>query len=274
MNLEKYRFNYSLAGNFQKPLVLFLHGFIGNIEEFDEAIRLLGEDFSYLILDLPGHGKTQVLGNDKYHQIECIAKGIIHLLEELKIEKCFLVGYSMGGRLALYLTLNLPEKFIKVILESASPGLATNIERLARIKSDSQIARKLTRISEQSDFRIFLNNWYNQPIFSKIKNHPKYQKMIESRLENKPLELAKSLQFMGTGYQPSLWENIKENKIPLLLLVGENDEKFIKINTVMSYICKTAQLKIISQAGHNTHVENTLSFVQNLHQFISVGCGV
>ncbi|WP_413173689.1 2-succinyl-6-hydroxy-2,4-cyclohexadiene-1-carboxylate synthase [Anabaena azotica] len=274
MNLETYRFNYSLAGNLQKPLILFLHGFMGNIEEFDEAIKLLGDNFSYLTLDLPGHGKTQVLGNDEYHQMEYIAKGLINLLEELKIEKCFLVGYSMGGRLALYLTLHFPEKFIKVVLESASPGLETNLERLARIKSDSQIAKKLTRISEQSEFHIFLDNWYNQPIFSNIQNHPKYQKMIESRLENKPLELAKSLQFMGTGYQPSLWENMKESKIPLLLLVGENDEKFIKINTLMSYRCKIAQLKIISQVGHNTHIENTLSFVQNLHQFISVGCGV
>ncbi len=53
---------------------------------------------------------------------------------------------------------------------------------------------------------------------------------------------------MGTGYQPSLWENIKENKTPLLLLVGENDEKFININTVESYRCKVAQLKTTSQA--------------------------
>jgi 2-succinyl-6-hydroxy-2,4-cyclohexadiene-1-carboxylate synthase len=90
--------------------------------------------------------------------------------------------------------------------------------------------------------------------------------MIESRLENRPLELAKLLQFMGTRYlrllyQPSLWENIKENKIPLLLLVEQNHEKFININTVMSYICKVTQLKTMSQAEHNTHIENTLSFV-------------
>jgi 2-succinyl-6-hydroxy-2,4-cyclohexadiene-1-carboxylate synthase len=108
--------------------------------------------------------------------IECIAKGIIHLLEELKIEKCFLVGYSMGGRLALYLSLYLPGKFIKVILESASPGLATNIERLPIIRSDSQMARKLTIISEKSDFLSFLNNWYYQPIFSKIKIIPNIKK--------------------------------------------------------------------------------------------------
>jgi 2-succinyl-6-hydroxy-2,4-cyclohexadiene-1-carboxylate synthase len=268
MNLEKYRFNYSLIDNSQKPLILFLHGFMGNLDEFDEAIKLLGADFSYLTLDLPGHGKTQVLGGDEYYKMEQTAQAIINLLDKLKISQCFLIGYSMGGRLALYLTLHFPERFIKVVLESASPGLPTDTERLARIKSDFQIASKLTRIIDKTDFQIFINNWYNQPIFGNIKNHPQYLQMLESRLENNPLELVKSLQFMGNGYQPSLWEKLKENKIPLLLLVGKNDEKFVNINTAMSYRCGFSQLRIINQAGHNIHLENTLDFVKNIRDFI------
>ncbi|RUS99491.1 hypothetical protein DSM107003_00750 [Trichormus variabilis SAG 1403-4b] len=90
MNLEKYRFNYSLIDNSQKPLIIFLHGFMGNLDEFDEAIKLLGEDFSYLTLDLPGHGKTQVLGGDEYYKMEQTAQAIINLLDELKISQCFL----------------------------------------------------------------------------------------------------------------------------------------------------------------------------------------
>ncbi|MFM2060786.1 MAG: hypothetical protein RLZZ507_456 [Cyanobacteriota bacterium] len=265
---KNYQFQYSLVNNFDKPIILFLHGFMGNIYEFDEAIQLLGADFSYLTLDLPGHGKTQVLGGDEYYRIEHTAQAVINLLDELKIQKCFLVGYSMGGRLALYLTLNFPERFIKVVLESASPGLPTDAERLSRIKSDDQITRKLMRMIDKSEFQTFLNNWYSQPIFGNIKNHPAYPLMLESRLENNPLELTKSLRFMGTGYQPSLWEKLAENQVPLLLLVGEYDEKFININTAMSYRSELAKLKIIKQAGHNTHLENTLAFVQNIRNFL------
>ncbi|MBG1267812.1 2-succinyl-6-hydroxy-2,4-cyclohexadiene-1-carboxylate synthase [Nostoc sp. WHI] len=267
MLIKNYKFNYSLIGKLDKPLILFLHGFMGNIEEFDKAIKLLSDDFSYLTIDLPGHGKTQLLGGDEYYTMANTAHALIDLLDELKITRCFLVGYSMGGRLALYLTLHFPERFFKVVLESASPGLQTEAEQLERIKFDTQIGTKLTRSIEKSDFAAFLLNWYNQPIFGYIKNHLEYDRMVESRLHNNPVELDKSLRFMGTGCQPSLWKKLKDNKISILLLVGEYDEKFITINTDMSKICKFTQLKTISNAGHNIHFENTLAFVENIKYF-------
>jgi 2-succinyl-6-hydroxy-2,4-cyclohexadiene-1-carboxylate synthase len=271
--LKNYRFNYSFKVNKDKPVILFLHGFMGNIHEFDPAIKLLFDDFSYLTIDLPGHGKTKVLG-DEYYTMSSTAQAIIKLLDELKIDKCFLIGYSMGGRLALYLTLYFPQRFIKVILESASPGLATETARLARIKTDTQIARKLTRIINKDDFNNFLNHWYQQPIFGKVKDHPQYQSMIESRLANHPLNLVKSLQFMGTGSQPCLWELLTPNTIPIVLLVGEKDAKFININIAITKECKFAKLQIIDQVGHNIHLENTLAFVKNIHDFFQTSlCG-
>ena len=267
MSLANYQFNYSLINNPNKPLITFLHGFMGNIHEFDEAIALLSDNFSYLTIDLPGHGKTQILGSDECYTMANTAQALINLLDELQINQCFLVGYSMGGRLALYLTLHFPERFSKVVLESACPGLATEAERLARIQLDYQIGRKLIRFMEEGDFVDFLSNWYSQPIFGDIKNHPKYEVMLENRLQNYPLKLDRSLRYMGTGYQPSLWEKIKENQNPLLLLVGEYDEKFIDINQKMVEICENSQLKVIKNAGHNIHFENTREFVQNLRIF-------
>jgi 2-succinyl-6-hydroxy-2,4-cyclohexadiene-1-carboxylate synthase len=267
---KTHNLHYSLTKNSNKPLILFLHGFMGNIHEFDEAIELLADEFSWLTLDLPGHGKTQVLGKDEHYTMENTANAVINLLDELKITQCYLIGYSMGGRLALYLTLHFPERFTKVVLESASPGLATETERLERIKRDTQIARKLARSKTKEDFTAFLLNWYQQPIFGSIKSHPKFEIMLESRLQNQPRELVKSLQFMGTGNQPSLWEKLKENNRPLLLLAGEYDEKFIVINQEINKICKLAQLKVIDHAGHNIHLENTQEFVQAVKEALEV----
>ena len=221
MIVEKFIFNYCFSGNINKPLILFLHGFMGNNHEFDEAISLLINDFYCLNIDLPGHGKTQVLGNDDCYSMAKTADAIINLLDKIKVSPCFLIGYSMGGRLALYLTLNYPQRFQKVILESASPGLSTEKERLERMKRDGQIAKKLERMIEKDDFRKFLDNWYKQSIFGNIKNHPQFEQMIENRLQNHPVELAKSLRFMGTGVQPSLWNKLPNNQVPLLLLVGK-----------------------------------------------------
>jgi 2-succinyl-6-hydroxy-2,4-cyclohexadiene-1-carboxylate synthase len=268
MTIENYRFHYCFSGNPQKPLILFLHGFMGNIHEFDEVISLLSNNFYCLTIDLPGHGNTQVLGGDDCYTMANTAHALIKLFDELKISKSFLIGYSMGGRLALYLTLHFPQRFFKAILESASPGLVEETERLERIKRDDQIARKLDR-STADDFTAFLSSWYNQPIFGNIKTHLKFQMLIEIRSQNNPIELAKSLRLMGIGCQPSLWEKLKYNTNSLLLIVGESDEKFIAINQEMANICEYSQLKIIANSGHNIHFENPSMFVENIRDFFA-----
>lgn len=267
--MMEYKFHYSFSGHPDQPLILFLHGFMGNSHEFEQAILSLSHDFYCLTIDLPGHGKTQVLGTHECYTMPNTAHAIINLLDNLKIPKCFLVGYSMGGRLALYLNLYFPQRFYKVILESASPGLLTQTERLERVKHDQKIARKLERSIDRSDFAAFLSHWYSQTIFGKIKNHPQFQNLIEVRLQNNPIDLAKSLRLMGTGCQPSLWEKLAENKNPLLLLVGEDDEKFRDINTKMTQVCHLCQLKVVSCSGHNIHLENVKAFVQNVRLFLN-----
>ncbi len=270
--LDNYQFNYIFSGNSQMPLIIFLHGFMGNTHEFDEVISILADEFYCLKVDLPGHGKTQVFGNDQCYQMSNTANAVIQLLDkllnQLNISQCFLIGYSMGGRLALYLALHFPQYFAKVILESASPGLTTETEQFARIKGDTQIARKLSRSITREDFILFLDNWYRQPIFGDIKNHTQFAKMIEQRLQNDPKLLIKSLKMMGTGVQPSLWSKLGKNKIPLLLLVGELDPKFMEINTKIQQKAKYSQLKIVRNTAHNIHFAKPLEFVSEVKNFL------
>lgn len=80
----------------------------------------------------------------------------------------------MGGRLGLYLTLNFPQYFQKVILESTSPGLKTESERLQRLISDIQKSQQLQTL----EFPIFLDQWYNQPLFQTLKNHPEFDQIF------------------------------------------------------------------------------------------------
>jgi 2-succinyl-6-hydroxy-2,4-cyclohexadiene-1-carboxylate synthase len=193
------------------------------------------------------------------------AQALIKLLEQLSVKKCFLLGYSMGGRLALYLTLHFPDYFSKVVLESAAPGLKTQNERLKRLQNDLNLAREI----ETSDMTSFLLKWYNQPLFASIKKHSEFEQMMARRLQNHPLELAKSLWHMSLGLQPSFWEQLKQNEKPLLLIVGEYDEKFININTEMAMICKFAKLEIISDCGHNIHLETVKAFVKVVVAFLT-----
>lgn len=264
MMYDLFKFHYCFSGDRNKPLILFLHGFMGDSHEFDEVIALLSDNFCCLAVDLPGHGKTKFIGDEECYLMQNTAQALINLLDELEIKKCNLIGYSMGGRLALYLNLHFPQRFYKIVLESASPGLKTQGEQLKRIQRDRELAHQL----EITDFRVFLSQWYEQPLFASLKKHPHFNSLLKIRLQNNPLELAKSLRNLSVGVQPSLWEKLKSNKNALLLLVGECDEKFREINSEMTQVCEAAKLEIISDCGHNIHIENSKEFALNVQKFL------
>ncbi|MEG3939209.1 MULTISPECIES: 2-succinyl-6-hydroxy-2,4-cyclohexadiene-1-carboxylate synthase [unclassified Microcoleus] len=260
---KNYQFYYSLTGNKNQLTILLLHGFTGNNQDFSSVISLLSQNYCCLAVDLPGHGKTRVSGDESCYNMSNTAQALIDLLDDLQIDKCLLLGYSMGGRLALYMTLHFPERFEKVVLESASPGLKSEKERSHRLQSDLQLAQKL----ENSNIKDFILNWYDRPLFKSLKKFPKFDQLIESRLANNPLEVAKSLRNLGIGNQPSLWEKLTQNQIPILLLAGEYDEKFQAINAEIASFCPAASLNIIPNAGHNIHFENIDKFVEVVRQF-------
>lgn len=257
-----------MAGKLEHPCILFLHGFMGNVEEFGHVIKFLKTDFCCVSIDLPGHGKNILLDTEILYSMPKVAEGIINFLDSLNIGQCLLVGYSMGGRLGLYLGINYPHRFSHLILESASPGLATVEERETRIKSDLGIAKKLNRCLQVNDFQQFLINWYQQPIFAKISHHSDFTQMIQQRLQCHPPELAKSLQYMGTGVQPSLWDQLGNMQLPVLLIVGEEDRKFVEINQKMCNFNPTFSLQTIKDCGHNIHWEQPQQFAEIIRDFL------
>ncbi len=131
-----YQFSYYLQGSKKLPPILFFHGFMGNKDVFADTISLLSDQFYCLAIDLPGHGNTIIKGGDECYQMDNTALALVEWLDKLTIDQCFLVGYSMGGRLALYLACFFPERFPKVVLESSSPGLKTRREREERREGD------------------------------------------------------------------------------------------------------------------------------------------
>ncbi len=264
------RLHYIQAGTASGQPILLLHGFMGSSSDWDACIAQLADEFRYIAVDLPGHGKSIDCHPDLYSFERC-ARALISILDELRVEQCSLVGYSLGGRMALYTASTYPERFGCVVLESASPGLRTDVEREERRRQDELRAQEL----EQGDFDTFLQRWYSQPLFRSLaSDQPRLRRMIERRRHNDPHELAKSLRGMGTGVQPSLWERLPHLPCSLLLIVGEQDEKFSQIGRQMAGLHPAAQLVSVPHAGHNVHVENLDEYVRIVRTFFRHQAGV
>lgn len=262
--LFQIQFHYQFHGNSQKPLILFLHGFLGSGNDWTEVIQYLSQDYNCLTLDLPGHGKTRLTAKED-NSLERTASTLIELLNRQKINKCLLTGYSMGGRIALFLALRYPQYFSKVVLESASPGLRTEKEQKERIAQDEKIARDL----ESGDLKLFLKEWYSQTLFKGLTDQKNFSQLLERRDESDPGKLAQSLRFLSTGKQPSLWKEINQNKIPILLITGEDDVKFQSIAYEMANLNEFIQVEIVEKCSHNVHFQRPEEFAHRLHQFFS-----
>ena len=112
IKIDNYYFRYCAEGNAKYPTILFLHGFMGDCFEFKQVIAGLSRQFYCVAIDLLGHGQTEIIDRlddqDYYYTIQSIANFVIKFLDLLHVEQCCLVGYSMGGRLALYLSIHFP----------------------------------------------------------------------------------------------------------------------------------------------------------------------
>ncbi len=259
------KLHYVLAGSYAKRPLLFLHGFMGSAGDWESCIAQLSNEFFCISADLPGHGQS-IDCEPRLYSMEGCAKVLIDLLDDLGLQQCGLVGYSMGGRVALYVASTYPERFNGVVLESASPGLRTAVEREARRQEDELRAQEL----EQGSFDTFLDRWYSQPLFkSLVSDEAALRRIVQRRRHNIPVELAKSLRGMGTGVQPSLWERWPRLQLNLLIVVGEQDEKFKRIGQSMVELNRRSQLIIVPNVGHNVHAENPKEYARIIHTFFS-----
>ena len=195
-----------------------------------------------------------------------VARGVLRVLEELGVARPTLIGYSMGGRLALYLALRNRDGFSGLFLESASPGLEDAAERRTRRQADEERAKQL----ESGDLEGFLARWYGQPLFASLaRNERLLGETIETRLDNDPGELARSLRGMGTGNQPSLWSELGALTLPTLAVAGGLDEKYVEVSDLMASQGPRIRSAVVPGAGHNVCLEKPGEYLGLLERFLS-----
>lgn len=266
MDIQLNGMSYSYSSTGEGPALLLLHGFTGCKENWLFLINRLAEQYRVIALDLPGHGKTESPTDLARYTMESVCKDIDQLLNRLSIPSIHLLGYSMGGRVALAYAVLYPDKVKTLLLESSSPGLLTHIERVQRTKSDYQLADEILKKGIPS----FVEKWENIPLFASQRELPeeKQARIRDQRLQNSAFGLSQSLKGMGTGVQSSYWDKLSSLTMPVLLLCGELDKKFCGIAKNMQMRIPHAIIQQISQVGHAIHVEQPEVFGKIVDEFL------
>lgn len=224
-----------------RPGLVALHGFTQHGGMFEEVASLLPGGL--LAVDLPGHGTTEVEPVSFAGAVGSIAEVLAGFEDPVS-----LLGYSQGGRVALAIALEKPGLVDRLVLVSASPGIADPRSRAARKASDDELAGRLEEIGVAA----FVDEWLALDMFAGL--HRRSSAWIEGdralRCENPAAGLAAALREMGQGSQPYVGPRLNELKMPVLLLAGEHDPKYTDLARGMAAALPQATCEIVPGAGH------------------------
>jgi 2-succinyl-6-hydroxy-2,4-cyclohexadiene-1-carboxylate synthase len=263
LNLAGTSYNVETAG--AGPALMLLHGFTGSSAAWAHVQPELAARFRLLMPDLLGHGRSGSPSDPARYRMEYCVEDLIAILDAMDVRRAHLLGYSMGGRVALAAALERPDRFASLTLESASPGLATAAERAARVAGDSALAD----LVEREGVPAFVARWERMPLFASQERLPQAvrERLRAQRLLNHPTGLANSLRGLGTGVQPPLWERLVELRMPCLIIAGELDEKFTDIGRRMAAAIWGSRLAVAGGAGHTVHLEQPEAFTRLVVEF-------
>ncbi len=251
IEIDGQRLHVDIAG--RGPALMLLHGFTGSSATLSETSAALHDEFCVLCVDLPGHGQSDSPSDPSAYTMERCALLLRGLLDELRIERTNLFGYSMGGRTALSFTALHPERVCAVATLGASAGIENDVERIARQEEDDELAQRVL----DHGLKAFVDNWMRHPIFALQKNLG--EEFLEAarnqRMQNDRKGLAHSLRGMGAGAQRPVHDQLARLELPILLLAGVRDEKFCSIAVDLADRLKNARVELIPGAGHAAHVE-------------------
>lgn len=248
--------------------VLFLHGFMGSAADWAPLLTAwqpLGFTPRALCVDLPGHGAATALPPAAF-SFDAVVVGLEAVLDAAGVVQADVVGYSMGGRLALYFALARPARCRRLVLESASPGLASPADRRARRAADEVLARRL----EAEPFDAFVEDWYRRPLFASLHRQAGLAaRLAAARAHNAPAGLARALRGLGTGCQPSLWERLPALQVSTVAVAGALDAKYVALAQQMAAAGRRLRAAVVPEAGHNVHAEQPAAFAALVHAFLT-----
>ena len=246
------------------PLVC-LHGFLGNGEDF----TLLADQWkghpTVIAPDFPNYAST-----DPAHPLDWpTALTALHglMTREIPSSSFDLLGYSMGGRIALQYALEFPDCIRSLTLVGATPGILSKAERTERSRSDLELAKMIKETSLDS----FLDGWYEQALLKTQQRIPEpyRSRMRKNRLSHQRESIAHALKHLGTGTMKGAWNRLHEIQFPCLLVSGTEDEKFTLIAEAMLKRISMARHYKIPESGHAACFEQPKDFCRQLENFLS-----
>jgi 2-succinyl-6-hydroxy-2,4-cyclohexadiene-1-carboxylate synthase len=249
-----------------KTPIVFLHGFTGCANDWKFIFDKLPQNYLPIAIDLIGHGETDSPIDQSQYTCTAIVNHLHTIFSQLNLGKIIFVGYSMGGRAALSYSLKFPDEISAELLESTTAGIDNICDQKERVEVDLLLVEKIKNDGVDS----FMDFWFSTPLFESLKKLPNYNEEKNKRSQNSVTGLSNILSGFSTGLMKSYWDLLTSLTFPVLLLSGSLDKKYTGINKEMNKKFPNSEHKVVSQCGHNVHLEKPELFTKFTLEFLNV----
>jgi 2-succinyl-6-hydroxy-2,4-cyclohexadiene-1-carboxylate synthase len=222
--------------------VVVLHGFTQTAASVSPLVERLASSRRVVALDLPGHGGSASVSAD----LDETAALVVAAAEGDEFD---LVGYSLGGRVALHVVCGEVPTLRRTAVISASPGIADADARRRRLEADRTLADGLVA---NGDVDAFLERWLRNPLFATLDDA---RAGVEGRRANTAAGLADSLRRCSVGTQRWLGDELATLERPLLMLAGARDDAFVAAACAAASRSPAVATAVVPGAGHVAHLE-------------------
>ena len=255
---EDVRLSYFVSG--EGTPVTLLHGFTQNGRSWMEVISRMPAGWMWIVPDLRGHGETQTRPGAPCTMDAC-TRDLELLWHHLGVPRTHLVGYSMGGRLALHVAATRPERILSLLTIGAHAGL-DEAAREGRRQGDEALAQRI----EKDGLEAFVNHWSGLPLFAGLERRgPTFVAQVRAeRMTNHVAGLACSLRGMGAGVMEPLWDDLRTVSFPSTFVAGQLDHGYVTSARRLASIVPSGQVEVVPRAGHAVHQERPEAFARLL----------
>jgi len=237
------------------PFVL-VHGFTGSSDDWREHLPELGTLGPTVALDLRGHGDSTNLGDEAAYTLDHLVQDLAAALTELGIERCDLLGHSMGGMVALRFALEQPDRLRSLVLMDtsdsamrlASPGEFDKLVQFVKARGVDALLHVMRRRSTEDRPAAVL------AYAARVGSEAAWSR-IEAKL--RAMDPAAYVGFArALSQQVSVRDRLGEITCPALVMVGDQDTDFLEPTESMARGIPNAQKVVIADAAHSPQLEN------------------
>lgn len=248
-------------------LVVALHGFTGDGTTMIPLLERVRNGRPAMAIDLIGHGLSQSPDYLESYSMPSVVDQVLSIIGPHQPGTVHLIGYSMGGRVALSLGARAPWYFGSITTLSSTPGIENPVERAQRHGQDLALAEHLDEVGLET----FIDEWLALPLFENYVaglTPDQREQTRKQRNQASSLGLSNSLRALGTGAMPPVWNALRSIRSPILSLAGEQDSRYVDIGRRIQESAHDGRFYAVEDAGHVAHYENPTQVCHLIAQFL------